>query len=58
VRSLAAAIKFRVGGQEGLVMVGLSMDAFIDARVDVLLAGNFFSTDSYTRGKCELTESK
>jgi hypothetical protein len=40
VAVLTAAIKLRVGGWGGLVMVGLSMDAFIDARVDVLLAGH------------------
>ncbi len=39
--SLAAAIELRVGGQGGLLFVGLSMDAFTDARVDVLLAGYF-----------------
>jgi hypothetical protein len=41
VHSLAAAIKLRVGGRGGLGMVGLSMDAFTVARVDVLLAGHF-----------------
>jgi hypothetical protein len=41
VRSLAAAIELRVGGQGGLGMVELSVDAFIVARVDVLLAGHF-----------------
>ncbi len=47
VRLLAAAIELRVGGWGGLVMVGLSMDAFIDAGADVLLEGHFsvqFST--------------
>jgi hypothetical protein len=41
VHLLAAMIELRVGGRGGLIMVTLSMDAFIDTQVDVLLAGHF-----------------
>jgi hypothetical protein len=38
--AVAAAWWRQRQGRGGLVMVGLSMDAFIDAQVDVLLAGH------------------
>jgi hypothetical protein len=41
VPSLAVAIELRVGGLGVLIMVGLSIDVFMDARVEVLLVGGF-----------------
>ncbi len=40
VVAAAAAVQWWRQGQGGLVMVGFSVDAFIDARVDVLLVGH------------------